>query len=79
MGTRILIQLAETAGIGMPATVSQLLASVGATQVRSSHQELPGLFTAVIPDNANVNGLLAQLRQVPEVRHAEADQLRSTL
>jgi len=52
---------------------------VGATQIRPSHQELPGLFTAVIPDNANVNGLLAQLRQVPEVRHAEADQLRSTL
>jgi len=59
--------------------VSQVLASVGATQIRSSHQELPGLFTAIIPDNVNVNNLLGQLRQLPEVRHAEADQLRSTL
>jgi hypothetical protein len=80
LGNRILIQLAEPAAEGtLPATVKQLLESVGASQIRSSHRELPGLFTAIIPDNVNLEELLGKLKQLPEVRYAEADQSRSTL
>ena len=80
LGNRILIQLAEPAAGGtLPATVKQLLESVGANQIRSSHRELPGLFTAIIPDNVNLEELLGKLKQLPEVRYAEADQSRSTL
>jgi hypothetical protein len=80
LGTRILIQLAEPTTSGtLPATVKQLLESVGASQIRSSHSELPGLFTAIIPDNVNLQELLGKLGQLPEVRYAEADQYRSTL
>jgi hypothetical protein len=80
LGTRILIQLTEaTSGGTLPAPVQQLLEGAGASQINASHRELPGLFTAIVPDKADIEGLLTQLKQLPEVKHAEADQYRSSL
>lgn len=80
MRTRILIQLAEPAAAGgLPAEVQQVLERAGATVIRASHPELPGLFTASLPENVDVNALLQELKHVPGVRHAEPDQSRGTL
>jgi len=81
MGTRIMIQVASsTRGPAqLPAEASQVLESAGATQVRASHPELPGLFTAIVPDGVNVPDLIEKLKQAPGVQHAEPDQLRGTM
>jgi hypothetical protein len=81
MGTRILIQLAEseTAKGELPAEVNEVLAGAGATAIRSSHRELPGLYTASLPAGADIDAVLGRLKAIPCVRHAQTDQFRSTL
>lgn len=80
MATRILIQVDnKDAPASLPQDVQEVLAGAGATDMRPSHRELPGLFTAVLPDQADVKQLLEALKKLPGVRHAEADTFRSTL
>lgn len=57
----------------MPAPVARLLREVGATAPSSSHAELPGLYTADLPESVDLDALLRRLNAVPGVRHAEAD------
>ena len=78
MATRVLIQLEGTEAT-LPAEVRALLESVGAGQIRASHPELAGLYTATIPDEVDLAGLLEQLKLSRGVRHAEADSFRSSL
>jgi hypothetical protein len=77
---RLLIQIQESAKphSQLPERVQTALQSAGASQIRASHPELPGLFTAVVPDSCDVDELLGQLLAFPEVRHAEPDSLRGT-
>jgi hypothetical protein len=81
MATRILIQLIDTDGpaANLPAGVNQLLQRAGAKNIRASHAELPGLFTAIVPEAIALDELLVQLKNSPGVRHAEADAFRGTL
>jgi hypothetical protein len=50
-----------------------LLREVGATAPSSSHAELPGLYTADLPESVDLDALLRRLNAMPGVRHAEAD------
>jgi hypothetical protein len=81
MGTRILIHVAAPAQgqAELPSEARQVLEGAGAAQIRASHPELPGLFTAIVPDGVNVPELVEKLRQSPGIRHAETDQLRGTM
>ena len=74
---RLIVQL-SSASAPLPARIAQLLQEAGATDVRPSHQELPGLYVATVPDLVDVADLLAKLEQEPEVRHAELETFRST-
>lgn len=84
---RLLIQLTEgrpmlaasSKPAALPERVRQALNDAGATHVRASHPELPGLYTAELPDDAALEDLLARLRAMPEVRHAEPDSFSTTL
>ncbi len=78
MGTRILIYIAgpPQADPELPAAAKDLLERAGATEIRASHSELPGLLTAVVPASANIPELLEKLKQTPGVKHAETDELR---
>ena len=81
MGTRILVHVAAPVETRpeLPADARELLERAGATQIRASHPELPGLFTANVPASANVPELVEKLKRLPGVRHAETDEFRSTL
>lgn len=81
MATRLLIQLGEPekASGRLPDGVMALLQSAGAKQIRASHPELPGLFTAIVPDETSLDALLASLKSAPGVRHVERDAMRFTL
>lgn len=68
---RLLIQLAQPGPL--PPPVSELLRQAGATPSRASHAELPGLYTAEVPEGTDVDTLLQRLNRLPAVRHAEAD------
>lgn len=63
----------------LPERVRQMLQEAGATNVRASHPELGGLFTAELPDETGLGELLSRLRELPEVRHAEPDSFGTTL
>ena len=77
---RLLIQIQESGEqhSQLPERVQKALEIAGAFKIRASHPELPGLFTAVVPDSCDVDELLGQLLAFPEVRHAEPDSLRGT-
>lgn len=78
MPQRILIQVTEPdpQAATLPAEARRLLEDAGADEVRASHSELAGLFTAVVPDHANVDELIKRLAQSPGVRHVERDTMR---
>lgn len=78
---RLLIQIQESGQSQprMPEHVQEMLQSAGATQIRASHPELPGLFTAVVPDETDTSELLRCLLELPEVRNAEPDSFSTTL
>jgi hypothetical protein len=79
MSTRILIQLDnKDPSSELPENIRGALEQAGVTDIRSSHRELPGLFTAVVPDQSDVQHVLAAVKALPGVRHAEADTFRST-
>jgi hypothetical protein len=80
MSTRILIQVdSAKGGAALPPEAANLLQAAGATHIKASHAELPGLFTAVVPEGADPETLLRNLRKSPHIRHAEADQFRTIL
>jgi hypothetical protein len=77
---RVLIQLHDAhAAAGPGEDVRRILEAARATRLRPSHAELPGLYTALLPDGADVDGTMARLRQCPSVRYAEVDQMRTGL
>jgi hypothetical protein len=77
MGTRILIQVAAPGDL--PQQVHEILQRAGATNIRPSHPELPGLFTAVVPSDLPVESVIDEIKQIPGVRHVEPDQMRGAL
>ena len=79
MSTRLLIQLAETGSVAMPESIKGILEGAGAEMIRASHPELPGLYTAIVPEGTEVAALVTRLMQSPWVRNAEEDAMRGTL
>ncbi len=71
-------QAAAQEPAALPERVRQVLEDAGATSVRASHPELPGLYTAELPDRAAIDGVIARLRKLPEIRHAEPDSFGMT-
>lgn len=76
---RILIQLVERESPDLPHEVRRELDAHGATNVRASHPELQGLYTAVLPTADAASRVVEALGRLPVVRHAEIDSLRTTL
>ena len=79
MATRLLIQLGDTSAESLPTAIKQLLDNAGAKNIRASHAEMPGLYTANIPAAVDIRDLIKQLKRSPGVRYAEADTMRGTL
>lgn len=74
---RIIVYADESSAPALPDAAQQLLQRAGATDVRRSHPELPGVYTAALPEAANARDVIDQLTTLPGIRHAELDQLRS--
>jgi len=72
-----IILYTDQAASDLPHAVQQFLQHVGATDVRRSHPELPGVYTAQLPKDADAPGIVRQLAALPGLRHAELDPLRS--
>lgn len=80
MTVRLLIQLHDAhAAAGPGDDVRRILEAARATGLRPSHAELPGLYTALLSDGADVDGTISLLRRCPSVRYAEVDQMRTGL
>lgn len=78
MATRVLIHVSADAGPEPLTAVQSVLHAAGAEAARRSHPELPGVWTASVPEGASLDRVLTDLRAVPGVRHVEIDQLRTT-
>ena len=71
---RLIVQLATgTSGVH---AVNQFLQSVGASELRPSHAELPDVYTTVMPDTTNATTVVEQLKHRPDVKNAEIDVMR---
>ncbi len=71
---RILIQLKAPGAL--PDAVANVLRLHGIIGANPSHAELPGLFTASVPPEVALAPLIEALTAVPDVRYAEAEEMR---